>query len=68
MERKTFLEKIAENKVIASVKENKHLEKPLQTNNIVFLLTGNIGVIKSYVDLYKKMINLFFCMLKRLPD
>lgn len=50
-----WLESLWRNPLIASVKEPKQLEKVVDNHiEVVFLLTGNIGVIKAYVDYYKK--------------
>lgn len=48
-----FYLQLKTHKKIASVKYNKHLEKVFENKvSGVFLLTGNISVIKRYVDLY----------------
>ncbi|WP_096233448.1 glycerol-3-phosphate responsive antiterminator [Thermoanaerobacterium sp. RBIITD] len=54
MKKDEFIKKLICHKLIAAVKEEKHIEKAINKNlSGVFLLTGNIGVIKRYVDLYK---------------
>lgn len=54
MKKDIFMERLKEFRLIAAVKEEKHIEIALNKNlSGVFLLTGNIGVIKRYVDLYK---------------
>lgn len=52
---KTFVQTLENDRMIAAVKEPKYLEKALSSDiGIIFLLTGNIGVIKKYVDLFQK--------------
>lgn len=52
---RAFLESLREDKLIASIKDPKSLEKFLQTEiKSAILLTGNISVIKGYVNLLKK--------------
>lgn len=47
--KKLFFESVAKDKVIAAIKEPKHLEKFLESDiKAAFLLTGNISVIKRY--------------------
>lgn len=54
-----FKKSLIKHKLVAAVKEEKHIERALNTKlSGVFLLTGNIGVIKRYVDLYKSL-NIF---------
>lgn len=54
MKKDDFIKKLICHRLIAAVKEEKHIEKAINKNlSGVFLLTGNIGVIKRYVDLYK---------------
>ncbi|MBP2072639.1 MULTISPECIES: glycerol-3-phosphate responsive antiterminator [Thermoanaerobacterium] len=54
MKKDEFIERLKCNKLIAAVKEEKHIEKAINKNlSGVFLLTGNIGVIKRYVDFYR---------------
>jgi len=49
-----FFQMLEKFKLVAAVKDEKHIEKALNKNlSGIFLLTGNIGVIKRYVDLYK---------------
>ncbi|MCP1310532.1 glycerol-3-phosphate responsive antiterminator [Paenibacillus tyrfis] len=50
-----FLERLRQSRMIASVKEHKTLEKAAKAKvGAVVLSIGNIGNIKSFVDLYKK--------------
>jgi glycerol uptake operon antiterminator len=50
-----FLTKLHQDRMIASIKSPKDLESFLDTDiQSAFLLTGNISVIKRYVDLLKK--------------
>ncbi|WP_248925092.1 glycerol-3-phosphate responsive antiterminator [Paenibacillus hamazuiensis] len=56
-ENEAFFERLRTYQMVASIKEPKQLEIALSLkNNLagVFLLTGHIGVIKGYVDLFKK--------------
>ncbi|WKV08783.1 glycerol-3-phosphate responsive antiterminator [Thermoanaerobacterium sp. CMT5567-10] len=54
MKKDEFIERLKSNKLIAAIKEEKHIEKAINKNlSGVFLLTGNIGVIKRYVDFYR---------------
>ncbi|WP_113930588.1 glycerol-3-phosphate responsive antiterminator [Bacillus sp. P14.5] len=49
-----FEKRLQEFKKIASIKKPKHIEKVFEEEiSGVFLLTGNIGVLKRYVDLFK---------------
>lgn len=51
-----FLKRLHENRMIASIKEPKHIETALARSDRlsgIFLLTGHIGVIKGYVDVFK---------------
>ena len=53
---KQFINGLDEHRMIASIKEPKNIEKALALNNQlsgVFLLTGHIGVLKGYVDVFK---------------
>ncbi|WCK54899.1 glycerol-3-phosphate responsive antiterminator [Aneurinibacillus sp. Ricciae_BoGa-3] len=53
MNQQELYEQIKTHRKIASIKYNKHLERALENDvSGVFLLTGNIGVIKRYVDLF----------------
>lgn len=55
-EGETFFKRLATHRMIASIKEPKQIELALSLRNQlsgVFLLTGHIGVIKGYVDLFK---------------
>jgi glycerol uptake operon antiterminator len=52
-----FFERLNTHRMVASIKEPKQIEIALSLRNQlsgVFLLTGHIGVIKGYVDLFKK--------------
>ncbi|WP_235960716.1 glycerol-3-phosphate responsive antiterminator [Paenibacillus silvestris] len=52
-----FFERLSTHRMIASIKEPKQIEIALSLKNQlsgVFLLTGHIGVIKGYVDLFNK--------------
>ncbi|TDF97262.1 glycerol-3-phosphate responsive antiterminator [Paenibacillus piri] len=52
-----FFEKLNTHRMVASIKEPKQIEIALSLRNQlsgVFLLTGHIGVIKGYVDLFNK--------------
>lgn len=52
-----FLKSLAAHRMIASVKDPKHIEIALSLRNQlsgIFLLTGHIGVLKGYVDLFKE--------------
>ncbi|MDI3311571.1 MAG: glycerol-3-phosphate responsive antiterminator [Thermoanaerobacterium sp.] len=54
MKKDEFLKRLECSKLIAAVKEEKHIEKAINKNlSGVFLLTGNIGVIKKYVDFFR---------------
>lgn len=49
-----FFKRLEQYKLIASVKEAKHLEKAVEANlSAAVLSIGNIGVIKGYVDFFK---------------
>ncbi|MDR6550234.1 glycerol-3-phosphate responsive antiterminator [Paenibacillus qinlingensis] len=51
-----FFERLNTHRMVASIKEPKQIEIALSLRNQlsgVFLLTGHIGVIKSYVDVFK---------------
>jgi glycerol uptake operon antiterminator len=55
MNQTEFYARLAQFKMIASVKEAKLLEKAAEARvSAVVLSIGNIGVIKSYVDFFKK--------------
>ena len=54
MNQAEFRARLAQTKLIASVKEAKHLEKAAEANlSAAVLSIGNIGVIKGYVDFFK---------------
>lgn len=55
-EGKLFFERLSTHRMVASIKEPKQIEIALSLRHQlsgVFLLTGHIGVIKGYVDLFK---------------
>jgi glycerol uptake operon antiterminator len=55
MKKDTFIERLKKYKLVAAVKEEKHLEKALNKSlSGIFLLTGNIGVVKRFVDFYRE--------------
>ncbi|CAK9330941.1 glycerol-3-phosphate responsive antiterminator [Thermoanaerobacter kivui] len=55
MEKEAFIERLKKYKLVAAVKEEKHLEKALKKPlSGIFLLTGNIGVVKRFVDFYRE--------------
>ncbi|BFT73959.1 glycerol-3-phosphate responsive antiterminator [Paenibacillus sp. P36] len=52
-----FFERLSTHRMVASIKEPKQIEIALSLKHQlsgVFLLTGHIGVIKGYVDLFNK--------------
>lgn len=52
-----FVDRLRTRRMIASIKEPKQIESALEARHRlggVFLLTGHIGVIKSYVELFRK--------------
>ena len=52
----SFFDRLTAHRMVASIKEPKQIELALSLRNQlggVFLLTGHIGVIKGYVDLFK---------------
>ncbi|MDE4541554.1 glycerol-3-phosphate responsive antiterminator [Thermoanaerobacterium sp. R66] len=54
MKKDEFLRRLDSKKMIAAVKEERHIERAVNKNlSGVFLLTGNIAVIKKYVDFFK---------------
>ncbi|MFD1738946.1 glycerol-3-phosphate responsive antiterminator [Bacillus salitolerans] len=55
MKKDVFLEALRNERVIASVKEEGHLDRALISDlSILFLMTGNVGIIKKYVDTCKR--------------
>lgn len=55
--RDTFLEGLAKHKMIASIKDPRHIETALSLRDQlsgIFLLMGHIGVVKGYVDVFKE--------------
>ncbi|MEG6566143.1 glycerol-3-phosphate responsive antiterminator [Thermoanaerobacterium saccharolyticum] len=54
MKKDEFLRRLDSRKLIAAIKEERHIERAINKNlSGVFLLTGNIGVIKKYVDFFR---------------
>lgn len=56
IEGEAFFKRLDTHRMVASIKEPKQIEIALSLKNRlsgVFLLTGHIGVIKGYVDLFK---------------
>ncbi|AFK87095.1 MULTISPECIES: glycerol-3-phosphate responsive antiterminator [Thermoanaerobacterium] len=54
MKKDEFLRRLDSRKLIAAIKEERYIEKAINKNlSGVFLLTGNIGVIKKYVDFFR---------------
>lgn len=54
MNQTEFHDRLAQFRLIASVKEAKHLERAAEANvSAAVLSIGNIGVIKGYVDFFK---------------
>ncbi|WP_410513100.1 glycerol-3-phosphate responsive antiterminator [Paenibacillus sp. BR2-3] len=52
-----FLKGLTTHRMIASIKDPRHIEAALALRNQlsgVFLLTGHIGVVKGYVDVFKE--------------
>ncbi|TYR79061.1 glycerol-3-phosphate responsive antiterminator [Priestia megaterium] len=65
---KEFLFKIKKDRMIASIKSPKTLEQFLETDiQVAFLLTGNISVVKRYVDLLKQHNRLVFLHIEKIP-
>jgi glycerol uptake operon antiterminator len=65
---KEFTKRLEEDQVIASIKDPKSLDQFLNTNiQSAFLLTGNISVIKRYVDLLKKNNRFVFLHIEKIP-
>jgi glycerol uptake operon antiterminator len=57
MNHDAFLKRLAAHRMIASIKDARHIELALELRNQlsgIFLLTGHIGVLKSYVDVFKE--------------
>ncbi|MEK1831085.1 glycerol-3-phosphate responsive antiterminator [Priestia megaterium] len=64
-----FLQQLGQDRLIASIKSSKNLEQFLETEiQAAFLLTGNISVIKRYVDLLKQHNRTVFYTLKNSRD
>jgi glycerol uptake operon antiterminator len=65
--KKDLLARLNDNPLIASVKEEKNLEKAIASETrVVFLLTGNISVVKGYVDLYRRHDMLTFLHMEKI--
>lgn len=63
-----FTKRLEEDQVIASIKDPKSLDQFLNTDiQMAFLLTGNISVIKRYVDLLKKNNRFVFLHIEKIP-
>lgn len=63
-----FTRRLTEDRLIASIKDPKSLDQFLETNiQSAFLLTGNISVIKRYVDLLKKHNRFVFLHIEKIP-
>lgn len=55
MRKELFMERLKKYKLVAAVKDERHLEKALKKPlSGIFLLTGNIGVLKKFVDFYRE--------------
>jgi glycerol uptake operon antiterminator len=62
-----FLQQLGQDRLIASIKSPKHLEQFLETEiQAAFLLTGNISVIKRYVDLLKQHNRMIFLHIEKI--
>lgn len=63
-----FLQQLGQDRLIASIKSPKNLEQFLETEiQAAFLLTGNISVIKRYVDLLKQHNRTVFLHIEKIP-
>ncbi|MFA1512822.1 glycerol-3-phosphate responsive antiterminator [Priestia aryabhattai] len=63
-----FLQQLGQDRLIASIKSPKNLEQFLETEiRAAFLLTGNISVIKRYVDLLKQHNRMVFLHIEKIP-
>ena len=63
-----FLQQLGQDRLIASIKSPKNLEQFLETEiQAAFLLTGNISVIKRYVDLLKQHNRMVFLHVEKIP-
>ncbi|WP_338788977.1 glycerol-3-phosphate responsive antiterminator [Priestia megaterium] len=63
-----FLQQLGQDRLIASIKSPKNLEQFLETEiQSAFLLTGNISVIKRYVDLLKQHNRIVFLHIEKIP-
>lgn len=64
-----FLQQLGQDRLIASIKSPKNLEQFLETEiQAAFLLTGNISVIKRYVDLLKQHNRTVFLHIEKIPS
>lgn len=57
MNHDAFLRGLAKHRMIASIKDPRHIDQALALRDQlsgVFLLTGHIGVLKGYVDVFKE--------------
>lgn len=67
LHRDQFIRYIEEDRLIVSVKEARHLEKALASPaRVIFLLTGNIGVVKRYVQLFQQEGKLVFLHMEKI--
>ncbi len=63
-----FTRRLKEDRLIASIKDPKSLDMFLKTNiQSAILLTGNISVIKRYVELLKKNNRFVFLHIEKIP-
>jgi glycerol uptake operon antiterminator len=63
-----FFTKVNEDRLIAAIKHPKGIEQFLQTNlHVSFLQTGNISVIKRYVQLLKNANRFVFLHIEKIP-
>lgn len=63
-----FTKRLSEDRLIASIKDPKSLDHFLESSiQSAFLLTGNISVIKRYVDLLKKHNRFVFLHIEKIP-
>ncbi|MDQ0230393.1 glycerol-3-phosphate responsive antiterminator [Metabacillus malikii] len=63
-----FVRRLKEDQLIASIKSPKSLDLFLETNiQSAFLLTGNISVIKRYVELLKQNNRFVFLHIEKIP-
>ncbi|APH06375.1 glycerol-3-phosphate responsive antiterminator [Bacillus weihaiensis] len=63
-----FTRRLEHDRLIASIKDPKSLDQFLESNiQCAFLLTGNISVIKRYVDVLKKHNRFVFLHIEKIP-